>query len=186
VAAPIHLGHWAANIEMKIPVTVIGFGLVVLGRAILGMMRASYLKQASRNVSIDYSKEIILRYAGWYYVYPVLCFGLSAFCAYDAFLNHNNQARSMIGAACSLFMIVGGIFLSYRQWTGRVRLFEKKLTYTEGSDRWEITANEVDSVMLNGFTFIIKKRSEKIVRVPATFEHSEIILAFLNQAAVNK
>ncbi len=170
---------------MKVSVVTIGFGLVAIGRTILGFLRTSYLKQASENVSIDPSKEIMLRYAIWYYVYPLLAFGLSGFCAFDVSQNANNQARVIIGSACFLLMFLGGIFLLYRQLRARVKIFEGKLIYTEG-DRWEISANEVDRVTLNGFTFIVKKRSEKIVRVPATFEHSEIILAFLKQAAINK
>jgi hypothetical protein len=169
---------------MKVPVVVIGFGLVVFGRTILGLIRASYLKQASKNVSIDVSKEIVLRYALWYYLYPLLCFGLSAMFAWDAF-TQTNVVRFRFDAAFSLFFFVGGLWLLYRQWTARVRISGSTLIYTEG-DRWEISANEVDSVRLTGFTFIVKKRSEKIIRVPATFEHSEIILAFLKQAAVNK
>jgi hypothetical protein len=84
-----------------------------------------------------------------------------------------------------LFFFLGGLWLLYQQWTARVKIFDGKLTYSEG-DRWEISVNEVDSVRLTGFTFIVKKRSEKIVRIPATFQHSEIILAFLKKAAVNK
>ena len=169
---------------MKIPVVVIGFGLVVFGRAILGMMRASYLKQASANVAIDASKEVVLRYAAWYYVYPLLCFGLSAVMGYDAF-TQTNVVRFRFDVAFCLFFLLGGFWLLYRQWTARVKIFDGKLIYTEG-DRWEIAANEVNSVSLTGFTFIVRKRSDKVVRVPATFQHSEIILAFLNQAAVNK
>lgn len=180
----IHLGRWAANTDMKVPVTVIGFGLVVFGRAILGLLRASYLKKASENVSLDPSKEIVLRYAIWYYIFPLLAFGGAIFMGWAAFHTTIPQAILIYKIIC-VVCFFGGFFLSYRQWTARVKIFEGKLIYTEG-DRWEISANEVDSVRLTGFTFIVKKRSEKIVRVPATFEHSEIILAFLKQSAVNK
>jgi len=184
-AALTHLGRWATNVEMKIPVTVLGFGLVILGRVILGLMRASYLKQASVNVPIDNSKEIILRYAWWYYVYPLLGFGGAILTGWGVFHTKIPVAILIHEIICA-FCFFGGIFLLYLQLTARVKIFEGKLTYTEASDRLEILSNEVDSVKLNGFTFIVKKRSEKIVHVPATFEHSEIILAFLNQAAVNQ
>ncbi len=169
---------------MKIPVTVIGFGLVVFGRAILGLMRASYLKQASENVSIDFSREIVLRYVWWYYIFPVLGFAGGIFMGWAA-LHESNSVRLKMDIAFCVVCFLGGFWLLYRQWTACVKIFEGKLTYMEG-DRWEIAANEVDRVTLNGFTFIVRKRSEKVVRVPATFEHSEIILAFLKQAAVNK
>jgi len=169
---------------MKVPVTVIGFGLVVIGRAILGLMRASYLKQACENVSIDSSKKIALRYVWWYYIFPVLGFAGGIFMGWEA-LHESNSVRLKMDIAFCIVCFLGGLWLLYRQWTARVKIFDGKLTYTEG-DRWEISANEVDSVRLTGFTFIVKKRSEKIVRVPATFEHSEIILAFLKKAAVNK
>jgi hypothetical protein len=169
---------------MKVPVTVIGFGLVVFGRAILGLMRASYLKQASENVSIDSSKEIALRYVWWYYIFPILGFAGGIFTGWVA-LHEANSVRLKMDIAFCVVCFLGGFWLLYRQWTARVKIFAGKLTYTEG-DRWEVSANEVDSVRLTGFTFVVKKRSEKIVRVPATFEHSEIILAFLKKAAVNK
>ncbi len=169
---------------MKVSVVTIGFGLVVIGRTILGFLRAVYLKQASKNVSIDASKEIVLRYTIWYYIYPVLGFAGSGLMAWGAY--HSPFPRAVqIYEILSVICLLGGLWLLYRQWTARVKIFEGKLTYTEG-DRWEISANEVDRVTLNGFTFIVKKRSEKVVRIPATFEHSEIILAFLKQAAINK
>lgn len=171
---------------MNISVVTVGFALVVLARIILGFLRANYLKQASESVSIDPSKEIVLRYALWYLVYPIGCFAISGFCAFDVFEHSNNQAREIIGVICALFMFFGGLFLIYQQISGRVKLFEGKLTYTEISDHWEVSANEVDRVTLNGFTFIVRKRSEKVVRIPATFKNSEIILAFLKRAAVNK
>jgi len=169
---------------MKVSVVTIGFGSVVIGRTILGFLRASYLKQASENVSIDASKEIVLRYVMWYYIYPLLGFGLGTMFGLDA-LNPTNSARFKFDVVFCVVSFLGGLWLLYRQWTARVKIFEGKLIYTEG-DRWEISANEVDRVTLNGFTFIVKKRSGKIVRIPATFEHSEIILAFLKRAAINK
>jgi hypothetical protein len=169
---------------MRVPVTVIGFGLVVFGRAILGLIRASYLNQASENISIDSSKEITLRYVWWYYIFPVLGFAGGIFMGWAA-LHELNSVRLKMDIAFCVVCFLGGFWLLYRQLTARVKIFDGKLTYTEG-DRWEISANEVDSVRLTGFNFIIKKRSDRIVRVPASFEHSEIILAFLKQAAVNK
>ena len=169
---------------MEVSVVVIGFGLVAVSRTILGFLRASYLKQASENVLIDTSKEIVLRYAIWYYIYPLLGFAGSGLMGWGAF--HSPFPRAvLIYEILSVICLLGGFWLLYRQWTARVKIFDGKLIYTEG-DRWEISTNEVDRVTLTGFTFIIRKRSEKVVRIPATFEHSEIILAFLKQAAVNK
>ena len=173
------------NAPMNVPTTVVGFGLVAFGRAILGQSRAFYLKQASKSISIDISEEIILRYAAWYCTYPLLCFGLSVMFGVGVTQGSPYPRAIIIYKIACVFFLLGGLFLSYRQWKARVKIFDGKLIYTEG-DRFEISANEVDSVRLTGFTFIVKKRSEKVVRIPATFEHSEIILAFLNQAAVNK
>jgi hypothetical protein len=169
---------------MKVPVVVIGLGLVVVGRTILGFLRASHLKQASEHVSIDGSQEIVLRYAMWYYIYPLLGFAWGIFFAWVA-LHEPERVRFRFDAVLAAVCLLGGFWLLYRQWNARVRILGDRLTYTEG-DRWEIAANEVSSVSLSGFTFIVRKRSDKVVRVPATFQHSEIILAFLKQAAVNK
>lgn len=172
---------------MRIPVVAIGFGLVVLGSAILGRLRVRHLKVASESVSIEVSKEIILRYAIWYYGYPLLGFVLSAFCAYDASHNPNNHPREMIGWIAFLFCLVGAFFLLYRQLTGRVRIADKKLIYTEGGDRREISADDVVRVSTNGFAFFIGLKWQKSAKIPATFARSEIILAFLQRAAeVNK
>jgi len=171
--------------DMKVSVVTIGFGSVVIGRTILGFLRASYLKQASETVSIDPSKEIVLRHAVWDYTFAVLLFAGSILTGWAAF--HTTVPNTaFIHKIFSVLCFLGGIFLSYLEWTGRIIIFNNKLIFTQGSDRWEVSANEVDRVTLNGFTFIVKKRSEKIVRIPATFEHSEIILAFLKRAAINK
>jgi len=176
----------AKNSSMKVPVTAVGFGIFVLGSAIFGQLRASYLRQASEKVCVEASQKVILRYAIWCYLVPVLCLVLSAFSAYDVSHHSNNQAREIIGAVCSLFMLIGGIFLFYRFGTGRVTIFEGKLTYTEGSDKREIYADDVFSFKFNGLSFMVKKKSERLAKISATFQHSEIILAFLKQAAVVK
>ena len=141
-----------------------------------------HLRAASENLSIDASKEIILRYAIWYYGYPLLGFVLSAFCAYDASHNPNNHPRETIAWLAFLFCLGGAIFLLYRQLTARVRIADKKLVYTEGGNRREIFAADVVRVSTNGFNFSIGLKWQKSTKIPATFEHSEIILAFLQQA----
>lgn len=181
--SPIHPAHGAANTKMKIPATVIGFGLVVLGSFILGRLRLRHLTEASENISLDDSKEVILRYALWYYGYPLLAFGLSAFCAYDASHNPSNHPRETLGWIFSILMFLGGIFMLYRQLTARVRIADKKLIYTEGGDRREISADNVVRVSTNGFTFFIGLKWQKFAKIPATFKNSEIILAFLQRAA---
>ncbi len=179
----VHAGN--RSHAMKVSVVTIGFGLVVVGRTILGFLRAGYLKQASESVSINPSQEIVLRHSIWDYVFAVLLFAGAVFMGWAA-IHETNAVRLKMDIAFCLFCFVGGIFLSYLEWTGTVTIFNGKLIFTQGSDRWEVSANEVDRVTLTGFTFIVKKRSEKVVRIPATFEHSEIILAFLKQAAINK
>ena len=183
VKLEIRKGRWAENTDMRLPVTVVGFGLVVLVGIFLGRLRTRHLHEAGENVSIDASKEIILRYAIWYYGYPLLGFVLSAFCAYDALHNPDNHPREMIGWIAFLFCLGGAIFLLYRQLTARVRIADKKLIYTEGGDRREISADDVVRVSTNGFAFIVGLKYQKTVKIPATFEHSEIILAFLQRAA---
>jgi len=75
----------------------------------------------------------------------------------------------------------------YRQLTGRVRIADKKLIYTEGGDRREISADDVVRVSTNGFKFFIGLKWQKSAQIPATFKNSEIILAFLQRAAeINK
>jgi hypothetical protein len=169
---------------MKMPIVVIGLGIVVVGRTLFGGLRASYLKRASERVSIDNSQEIVLRYALWYYAYPALAFAWSVFFGW-AGIHEQNVVRFRFDMAFFFIGVLGGFWLLYRQWNARVKILDGKLTYTEG-DRWEILANEVNSVSIAGFTFIVRKRSDKVVRIPATFQHSEIILAFLKKAAANR
>jgi hypothetical protein len=170
---------------MKVPVTVIGFGIFVVGSAVFGQVRASYLRQASEAISLEASKKIVLRYAVWVYIVPLLLFAGSIMMGWGAFHSPFPNAV-LIYKVISVICILGGIFLLYRFGTGRVTIFEGKLTYTEGGDRWEILANDVRRFSFNGLTFLVKRRSDRITRIPATFQHSEIILAFLKQAAVDK
>jgi hypothetical protein len=171
---------------MKIPVTVIGFGLYVAGSTPFGQLRGSYLRQKSEKVSIDSSKEMVLCYAIWVYLLPILGLALSVFCAYDVSHNKNNQPRMMIGGTSFLFLFLGSIFMFYRFRTGRIMIFNGKLTYTEGGDRSEIYADDVLRFSFNGLSLLVKKKSGRVTRIPATFEHSEIILAYLKQATMNK
>jgi len=168
---------------MQIPVTVIGFGLVVLGGAILRPLRASYLNQASKKFSIDVAEEITLRYATWYYIYPLLGFAGTILMARAA-INESNSVRLTMDIAVCLLCLLGGIYLFYRQWIGRVTILGGTLTYKEGSDRCVVQANEVLGFESKGFVFFVYLKSEDTVKIPATFEHSEIILAFLNKAAL--
>ncbi len=170
---------------MKFPVGVIGFGIFVVGSAIFGQIRAAHLRQASEGISIDPSKKTVLRYAVWAYLVPLLGFGWAAFFAHAA-LSESNQVRFKIDIVVFLICLLGGIFLCYRFWTGRVTIFDGKLIYTEGGDYREVTANDVRRFSFNGLTFLVKRRSDRITRIPATFQHSEIIVAFLEQAAVDK
>ncbi len=170
---------------MGIPVTVIGFGLVVLGRAILGQLRANYLREASENISLDPSMEIVLRHAIWDYIFPVLLFAGGVFMGWGAYHTPIPQA-ALIYKTISAVCFLGGAFLSYLELTGKVVISNNTLTYREGADRRVINTNEVRDVRLNGFAILVKLKSDKVVKIPATFQHSEIILAFLKQAAVNK
>jgi hypothetical protein len=170
---------------MKIPVTVIGFGIFVFGSAIFGQLRASYLKQVSNEISIDSSKKIVLRYAVWVYIVPLLGFAGSILTGWGA--SHSPfPAAILIDKIFCVACFLGGIFMCYRFGTGRVTIFEDKLTYTEGGNRREVFANDVRRFSFNGLTFLVTKRSDRISRIPATFQNSEIILAFLKQAAVDK
>lgn len=168
---------------MKRFVVVIGFGLVILGKIILGRLRAGYLARASESVSIDPSKEIVLRYAIWYYGYPLLGFVLSGMFGYGVWRGSPHPQAIIAYKIACLFCLGGALFLLYRQLTARVRITEKKLVYTEGRDRWEIDANNVCQVSTTGFTFMVSLKYQKRIKIPATFAHSEIILAFLRQAA---
>jgi hypothetical protein len=170
---------------MQIPATVIGFGLVVVGSAILRPLRARYLEQASKKISIDASKEIKLRYAIWYYIYPFLGFGGAILMGWATIHTKIPEAIFIYRIAC-VACFLGGIYLFYRQWTGRVTILDGTLTYKEGSDRSVIHAKDVLGFSSKGFIFLVQLKSEDIVKIPATFEHSEIILAFLNQAVFNK
>jgi hypothetical protein len=169
---------------MKLPTTAIAFGLVVLGRVVLGQLRINYLREASKDISIDPSKEIVLRYAIWYYVYPVLGFGLAAFVGIAA-IHETGSLRVITYSLFSILCLVGGAWLLYQQSIARVKIGEGKLVYTEGSTRCEIGSDEVSQFSLNGFKFIVKRTSGKIAQIPATFESGEFIFAFLQNAATS-
>ncbi len=170
---------------MRLPVTVVGFGLVVIGSAILQRLRVRHLKEASESVSIDPSKEIVLRYAIWYYVYPLLCFILSAMFGYGAWRGSPHPGVVTIYKVFCMIALLGAFFMLYRELTGRVRIADKKLIYTEGGDRREISADDVVRVSTNGFKFFIGLKYQKSSQIPATFKNSEIILAFLQRAAAS-
>jgi len=95
------------------------------------------------------------------------------------------EAIVIYKVAC-VVCLLAGIYLIVRQWTGRVTILDGTLTYKEGSDRFVVHANEVLGFSSKGFVFLVQLKSEDIVKIPATFEHSEIILAFLNQAVFSK
>jgi hypothetical protein len=170
---------------MKVPVTVIGFGVFIVGGAVFGQLRATYLRRVSDDISVDSSKQIILRYAIWAYIVPVLGFLLGAMMAWGASHSPYPKAVLIYKIICAV-CILGGMFVFYRFVTGRVTIFEDKLVYTEGGDRWEIRADDVRRFSFNGLTFMVKRRSDRMTRIPAAFQHSEFILAFLKQAAVEK
>jgi hypothetical protein len=167
---------------MNMPVTVIGFILVVIGGAVLSQLRAGYLREASRKVSIDPSKIIELRHAIWAYSIPVLAFGIGLFLELTA-LHELNRVRIAMASAIGIAFILGSIYYIYSKSTERVIVSNDKLVYVEGSSRCEIPINDIESVSLVGFSFSIKRWSEeRRISIPATFESSEVILAFLTQS----
>lgn len=168
---------------MKLPVTLIGFVLVIVGSAILGHLRVRHLREASETVSIDPSKEIVLHHAIWYYGYPLLGFIFSAMFGYGAWRGSPHPGVATAYKIASLFCLAGAFFLLYQQLRARVKIVDKKLIYTEAGKRQEISADDVVRVSTNGFTFFIDLKWQKSAKIPATFEHSEIILAFLQRAA---
>jgi hypothetical protein len=170
---------------MKFPVTIIGLGLFVAGSAILGQLCANYLRRASENTSLDSQEKTVLKYEVWVYLVPLLLFGWAVFFSHLARIEPN-PVRFKIDMVAVLACFFGGAFLCYRFGTGKVTIFDGKLIYTEGGDRWEILANDVLRYSFNGLSFLVRKRSNRVTRVPATFQHSEFILAFLKQASVEK
>ena len=70
----------------------------------------------------------------------------------------------------------------FSQWGARITIFEGKLIYTEGSDRFEISTSEVSGFSINRGNFYIKRKFGKTFIIPSGFKSSEIIVAFLNQA----
>jgi hypothetical protein len=169
---------------MNLP--VLGFGLVAIGRIILSQIHSRYLNQASRGVSIDGAKDIVLRYAIWYYVYPLLAFACGILMAWGIHQGSPHPEAIFIYKISFLFFFFGGIFLLYRQLTARVKISAGKLIYTEGGDRWEFLADDVTGVSLKGFAFLVNLKWQKTVKIPSTFAHSEVILAFLRHAAASK
>lgn len=141
---------------MKIPVTVVGFGLFVVGSAVFGQFRANYLRRISDEILVDSSKQIILRYAIWVYIVPLLGFGLASMFGWDA-LSQTNSVRFKFDVVFCVITFLGGIFALYRFATGRVTIFEGKLIYTEGGDRWEVSADDVRRFSFNGLTFLVKE-----------------------------
>jgi hypothetical protein len=172
----------ALNTDMKFPVAIVGFGLVVMCRLVLSWLHSSYLRRASEGVSLKASKEIVLRYALWYYIYPVLGFAGSILMGWAIYQGSPHPESILIYKVIFWICLLGACFMLYRQLTARVKIIGDKLTYAEGGDRWEFLAENVIEVSLNGFVFLVRLKWQKTVKIPSTFAHSEIILAFLNQA----
>jgi hypothetical protein len=120
----------------------------------------------------------------WYYIYPLLGFAGTVIMGWAA-LHESNSLRLKVDIAVCLLCLLGGIYLFYRQRIGQITILNGTLTYKEGSDGCVIHANEVLGFSSKGFVFLVKLKSEELFKIPATFEHSEIILAFLNNAIAN-
>jgi hypothetical protein len=170
---------------MQAPATLIGFVLIVVGSTILRPIRVRYLDRASKGISIENSNEIVLRCAMWYYIYPLLGFAGTIIMGWAA-LHESNSVRLTIDIGVCVLCFLGGIYLSYSQWITRLTIIGGTLSYKEGSDRRVVRADEVLGYASKGFVFVIKMKSEEVIRIPATFKHSELIVAFLNQAILNK
>jgi hypothetical protein len=167
---------------MKVPVTAMGFALVVLGKIVFGYFHAARIKRASESTSIHPSDKIILRYAFWCYTYPLLClFGCIVIGSDMA--TQTSAFRYKFDLIFFLLVLLGGLFLLYQQMTATVVIFENKLTYREGSSSCEIPASEVRSFAFDGLSFTIERKRGETIVLPATFKSGEFIYAFLKQAA---
>src|SRR5256885_340181 len=99
---------------MNVPVTLIGSGIVVAARTIVGLLRAKHLIHASEKISINPSDQIILKYAKWYYIYPVLGLCGSVLMGWAASQSPFPKAVAIYKIACGLCLL-GGLWLLYRQ-----------------------------------------------------------------------
>ena len=166
-------------LSMMIP--IIAFGSTAILGGILTQFRGRCLERASMNIKIDNSFSVELRPAPWAYCAPVLLAALALFVGGAGI--REGHGLMFFCSIVFLLLSAGAIFLWYRLRISHVTIFEGKLRYEEGADRVQISFGDVVKVSLEWFTFYVGLASGHTVSIPANFQSSEIIWAFLRAAA---
>ena len=167
---------------MKFTPVTLGYILVLLAGGLLVQMRGTYLERMSRRIEIREPASYILRPAIWMYHAPLLLVGLGAFAAFYVFQDPV-VVRILIAGGLGLLAISAGVWWFRNLLGASLTIAEGRVTYAEGKDRIVVEAKEVERVSIYWFSFKVDLRSKKVVLIPGTFRSSEIVLAFLRQAA---
>jgi hypothetical protein len=167
---------------MSMLIPSIAFASTTILGGVLTQIRARYLKRASMAIKIDKSYHAELRTAGWAYAGLVLPLALGLFVGIAGM--HEKRGLMYFTTLISLALIAGAAFLWHRLRISHVVISEGKLCYEEGADKVQISFGDVTSVSLRWFTFDVKLGSGVIVSIPANYQSTEVIWAFLREAAL--
>jgi len=142
-------------------------------------LRVIYLKSIQHKVSIDYSKEVILRYAYWshFVLYILLIFFF--YCMTQAALYHLNSTKILEMFLLTSFIPLFVVFALVPRLKVRVIIgIGRQLKYQNGT----IHSDQIVKYSCDGYNFQITKKNGTLSKIPATLKHSEIVMAFLEDA----
>jgi hypothetical protein len=169
------------NIPPNLKVALSVLAAVVVER-ILVWLRLSYLKKQQKNIALDFSKEVILRQAFWSYLVELCGLLMSAFTLIPFFISRGTAPKCI---SCAMFVIFfsGTLFLFAARLKERVVIgVGRQLRYENGT----IHSDQIVRYSCNGYNFRITKTSGTTSKIPATLKHSQIVMAFLEDAVSKK
>lgn len=161
----------------------VGYVLSVAAVSLAVQLRASYVERKSRRVVWDGKTPLDLRPAALAYLMPLWGGAFGVFMLGGAF--GASGAAVLLYGMFGLWLVAVGVWWFCTLWGARVTIANGKLLYTEGRERREVLEDEVLGVRISWFSFDVRMRWDRRVSIPATFRSSEMILAFLRQAALN-
>jgi len=145
-------------------------------------LRLSYLKKQQKNVALDFNKEVILRQAFWSYLVE-LCGLLMCGFNLTMFLISRSTVPKCITFVMFVIFFSGTLFLLSARLKYRVVIgVGRQLRYEKGT----IHSDQIVRYSCNGYNFQIAKINGTTLKIPATLERSQIVMAFLEDAVSKK
>jgi hypothetical protein len=163
------------------------FGLaLILMERIWSWLRLKHLKSCQRKVSIDYGKEVTLRPALWAYSLEISLFILFVWIQTGLHYPEGRIVSKLIMLVFTLIIMLIPVGLLVIHLRSRVVIGAgRQMRYFVGKYCRTLHFDQITKYRCDSYYYYITRKDGYTLKIPASFKHSEIIMAFLENAVAH-